>query len=447
MDGNKAVTQPQCIVTNSHVCSILTRMRAYLPALFAALGLLLSTCSKEDQRVEIEFWTLQLSPTFDSYFHSLIKEYEGSHPAIKIKWVDIPYDVASQKLLASVASGSAPDLVNLSGDFLASFAHKNALAEISTLVQQDTLRMFFPHALEICRQGGKLVALPWYLNTYVLMYNTELLRQAGMGERDVPRTFSELVAFARRYKEKTGRFGLFWNIGKDSYLPIMLESEGVPMIDAEMTRALFDGSRSVALISQWVDLYRQGFLQRESIVNPGSAIIEAYQSGQVAMVLTGPVFLNRVKVNAPAIFRRTDIAPSPVGSTSRQELAAMVLSVMSSSDHPKEAAEFAMFVLDARNQIAFSKFTTTYPSVVRALSDPYFTVNDGTLESKARIVGASTLPVAEQLSGYKKHPEYFRLHEMFCEAVQSACLGRMSTKEALANAAREWNAILQKKNH
>jgi putative chitobiose transport system substrate-binding protein len=409
-----------------------------------ALPLLLVSCSRPDQRTTIEFWTLQLTPTFDEYFTSLIEEYEREHPDIRIAWVDIPYDAAIQKLLAAAAANQAPDVVNLSTDFLSRFAAMGALEDIATVLPPDSLSRFFPNALASCTHGGALVALPWYLDTYALIYNTRLLREAGFTERDIPTTFSDLVRFVRQYKNRTRKFALFWNIGRDSYLPIMLESEGVAMTDSALHRATFNSPRGVELVSQWVDLYRNGYLQRESIINRGTSIIEQYQAGQVAMVLTGPVFLERVKANAPNIYAQTAIAPVPVGATGKQELAIMALSILSSSTHKKEAAAFAMFVLSARNQLRFSKITPTYPSVVEALADSFFAVDEGSVESRARIIGAKALPRAYTLGMYTRHPYAVRLREIFGEAIQKACLGTMTTRQALDAAATAWDEILSR---
>ncbi len=417
-----------------------------VPALLAGLlfiaPVLMQGCAQKNTGTVIEFWTLQLSPTYDTYFQSLIKKFEEARPGVKVRWVDIPYDAAIQKLLAAVAAGQAPDVVNLSTDFLSRFVRLGAFADMQRLLPADSLAIFYPNALSSCTVEGNLVALPWYLNTYVLFYNKELLKTAGMTEQDVPQTFPALTRFIKTYKDRTGKFALFWNIGKDSYLPLMLESEGVAMTDESMTRATFDTERGIALIDEWVQLYRKGYLPRESIISRGTSIIEPYQSGQVAMVLTGPVFLERVQKNAPAVYATTGIAPSPVGASGKQELATMALSVLASSKFPQIAADFVMFVLSAENQTAFSKITTTYPSVKRALDDPFFSDDDGMLETKARIVGASGLPHAGQLSAYKSHPEYVRLNEVFGEAVQNACLGKISTQEALHAAAIAWNDIL-----
>ncbi len=399
-------------------------------------------CSKKENKTVLEFWTLQLSPTFDNYFHNLIKNYESENPGVKIKWVDIPYDAVIQKLLAASAAGTPPDVVNLSSDFLSKFNGMGALVNFKNFAEKDTFSKFLPNALEDCTYDNKIVALPWYLNTYVLIYNKKYFSAAGFTEKDIPHTFSQLVAITKRYKDRTGKYALFWNIGKDSYLPMMLASEGVHMTNPDMTKATFNSPEGIRLIDQWVQLYRKGYLQSESIINPGSTIIQPYQSGQVAMVFTGPVFLKRVKENAPDIYKETGVAPAVVGKTGKSELATMSISVMSGSKHKKEAVKFAFYLTNARNQLEFSKIETTYPSVKAALKDSFFTKDDGTLQAKARILGAKELPDAVRLRKYLENPQFDRLRDAFDEAIQKAALGKMSTKEAIDEAAKKWNEIL-----
>jgi putative chitobiose transport system substrate-binding protein len=406
------------------------------------LFLLLASCGKHDDRTVIEFWTLQLSPTFNDYFFALIAEYERTHPGVNIKWVDVPYDAAIQKLLSSAVAGNAPDVVNLSADFLAKFNGMNALADITSEVERCGYT-FLPNALELCTYNNKIVALPWYLNSYVVIYNREFIRNAGMDDDDIPVTYTELVNFVRTYKDRTGKFAMYWNIGKDSYLPMMLVSEGVEMIDRNMSKALFNSPRGIDLIDQWVQLYRDGYLQSESIIKPGSTIVEAYQSGQVALIFTGPVFLKRIQSNSPKIFAVTGVAPVVTGVTGRHDLAAMAISVLSTGKQKKIATDFALFLTNPENQLAFGKLTTTYPSVVEALRDSFFTLTDGTLLTKARKLGAEQLSTATRLRNYLDHPDFDRLRDSFDEAIQRACLGKVSTREALDNAAAEWNAILR----
>jgi putative chitobiose transport system substrate-binding protein len=210
-----------------------------------------------------------------------------------------------------------------------------------------------------------------------------------------------------------------------------------------MSKALFNSPRGIDLIDQWVQLYRDGYLQSESIIKPGSTIVEAYQSGQVALIFTGPVFLKRIQSNSPKIFAVTGVAPVVTGVTGRHDLAAMAISVLSTGKQKKIATDFALFLTNPENQLAFGKLTTTYPSVVEALRDSFFTLTDGTLLTKARKLGAEQLSTATRLRNYLDHPDFDRLRDSFDEAIQRACLGKVSTREALDNAAAEWNAILR----
>lgn len=412
--------------------------------LCSVTALLLFSCTPNDPRTTVEFWTLQLSPTFNDYFNTLIARYEQEHPSVRIRWVDVPYDAAVQKLLASAVAGNAPDVVNLSADFLAKFHGMHALSDLRPAVQQCGYT-FLPNAMELCTFDSAIVAVPWYLNSYVVLYNRGLLHAAGFTDADVPRTFDALVLFIRQYKDRTGKYAFFWNIGKDSYLPMMLGSEGIPMTDSSMSKAEFHRSEGRNAIDQWVQLYREGYLPSESVIKTGSSIVEAYQSGQVAMIFTGPVFLQRIRSNAPAIYEQTGVAPAIVGRSGRHELAAMSISVLRSSAHQKEAADFALYITSPANQLAFSRLTATFPSVTEALEDTFFRSGDGSVLSVGRSVGAADLLHAGRLRTYLMHPQFDRLRDAFDEAVQNACLGKRSTTEALENAAVEWDRILRER--
>ncbi|MCK6615306.1 MAG: sugar ABC transporter substrate-binding protein [Ignavibacteriaceae bacterium] len=423
--------------------SMKNRLLISLLALMLSAGLSLSCSRDKSEGKIIEFWTLQLSPYFDDYFRDLITRYESEHPGVTIRHIDIPYDAAIQKLMAAASAGTPPDIINLSSDFLAKFEKFGLFADLRNHDSEDSIRSrYLENALDECVYDNKIIALPWYLNTYAMIYNKDLLRKAGFDSSDVPKTFDEFTAFIREYKNRTGKYATFWNIGKDSYLPMMLGSEDIPMTDSQMTKALFNKPESSEKIAKWVDLVQGKYLSRDCVIRPGSAIIEPYQSGQVAMVFTGPVFLRQVKENAPGIYEETGIAPPVTGRTGKHELAAMALSVLSSSAHKQESYEFVRYILNAENQLRFAKMAPVFPSHNDALKDRYFTETDGSLETSARVMGAEYLPSATRLRSYLRHPRFDQLRNFFDEAIQNAALTRISTQDALDKAAKSWNAVL-----
>lgn len=419
------------------------RLLISLLALMLSAGLSLSCSGEKSEGKVIEFWTLQLSPYFDEYFRDLITRYESEHQGVTIRHIDIPYDAAIQKLMAAASAGTPPDIINLSSDFLAKFEKFGLFAELRNHDSEDSIRSrYLENALAECVYDNKIIALPWYLNTYAMIYNKALLRKAGFDSSDIPKTFDEFTAFIREYKNRTGKYATFWNIGKDSYLPMMLGSEDIPMTDSQMTKALFHEPKSASKIGEWIALVKGKYLSRDCVIRPGSAIIEPYQSGLVAMVFTGPVFLRQVKENAPGIYAETGIAPPVTGRSGKHELAAMALSVLSSSAHKQESYEFVRYILNAENQLRFAKMAPVFPSHKEALTDSYFTDTDGTLETTARVMGAEYLPSATRLRSYLRHPRFDQLRNFFDEAIQNAALTRISTQDALDKAAKSWNAVL-----
>lgn len=399
------------------------------------------SCSRKNEN-EIEFWTLQLSPTFNEYIQEIIDEFEKRHPEIKIKWVDVPYDIAIQKLMASVAAGSPPDIVNLSADYLPQFARMKAFADPAVYLDSATIASFLSNALKAVSYKNQLCGLPWYLNTYVLIYNRELLKKAGFEEKDLPSDYYELAEFVKKYKDASNNYALAWTIGKDSFLPIALESEGFAIVDSAMRFALFNSSESKAFIKIWVDLYRKGYLQSDMIIKPASNMIEAYMSGQTALILTGPVFLKRIKDNSPNIYSVTGVAPNVKGKTGKHDLAAMALCVLNTCKRKKEAFEFVAHILSPESQLKFCKIAPVYPSVYQALNDSFFVKYDGTLESYARNLCSKELLSAEKFLVVKSHSKYVDLKTIFEEAIQKACLYNEPLDKLLDEAAFRWNKIL-----
>lgn len=414
-----------------------------LVVLFSALA---CRSDKLDSRLEVKFWTLQLSPYFDDYFRDVIARFEKENPGIRIKHVDIPYDAAIQKLLAAAAAGTPPDIINLSADFLAKFEALDVLADLSQFESADTLNQaFLENALDECIYEGKIIALPWYLNTYCVIYNKKLLAEAGYDSLSVPQTFDEFTLFIRDYKDKTGKYAAFWNIGRDSYLPMLLGSEGLPMTDSLMQQVLFHTSPAYEKLNGWIALVKEGYLSRDCVFKPGSAIVEPYQSSQVAMIFTGPVFLKRIKDNAPTVYGQTGVAPPLTGKTGKHELAAMTLSVLNQSEHKREAYKFLRYILNSRNQLQFCKLAPVFPSVKEALGDIYFRESDGSPEGIARVMGAAHLPQAVRLRNYLRNPRFDMLRNIFDESVQIAALTGTDSRTALAKAAEKWNVILREK--
>ena len=102
----------------------------------------------------------------------------------------------------------------------------------------------------------------------------------------------------------------------------------------------------------------------------------------------------------------------------------------------------ALYVTNDENQLAFAKLPSTvvFPSTKRAAADPFFKQKGAGPEWKARAIAADELQFGRDLTVVVSNQS--ELYKIFREAVESAFFGKMSPKEALDFAVREWNARL-----
>jgi len=421
--------------------------------IFALLGLLLSwvvSCSAGNINTRatqsnsgiqpVEFWTMQLQPEFTDYFNNLISSFEKENPGVKVRWVDVPWSAMQSKILTAVAAKTAPDVVNLNPDFASVLAARNAWLDLDARVPAEVKATYLPNIWQASTLNGKSFGIPWYLTTRLTIYNTDLLKQAGITQP--PATYAQLAQMAGQIKQKTGKYAFFTTLVPEDSGEV-LESfvqMGVNLVDAQ-GKAAFNTPEGKAAFQYWVDLYKNGLLPQEVLTQGHRHAVELYQAGETALLASGPEFLKTIATNAPAIAKVSATAPQITGETGKKNVAVMNLVIPRNSDQPDAALKFALFVTNTENQLAFAKRANVLPSTIQALSDGYFktvAVADTSSVEKARVISATQLEQAEVLIPAMKDLNV--LQKAIYENIQAAMLGEKTVDQAVADAAQEWNA-------
>src|SRR5437879_1179453 len=78
----------------------------------------------------LEFWTISLQPFFTDYVNGLVAGYRRANPGVQVKWVDVQFQAVEQKLLAAIAGGVPPDVVNLNVEFTSRIAARGAVVDV-----------------------------------------------------------------------------------------------------------------------------------------------------------------------------------------------------------------------------------------------------------------------------------------------------------------------------
>lgn len=420
---------------------------------------------------EVEFWTMQLSPDFDTYFNTLIDRFETENPTISVRWVDVPWSAMESKILTAVSAGTAPDVVNLNPTFASQLASREAWLNLDTVIPAETRQEYLPNIWQASTLGDLSFGLPWYLTTRITIHNTDLLQTAGI--TTPPTTYDELATVARAVKENTGKYAFFVTFVPEDSAEVLesLVQMGVTLVDSQ-GQAAFVSDAGRSAFQYWVDLYQAGLLPQEVLTQGHRRAIELYQAGEIAILASSPEFLNSIAINAPAIAAVSAASPQISGITNQKNVAVMNLVIPQDVTQEGEAqtqaaVDFALYVTNSSNQLAFAQAANVLPSTAQALADYRASLTTASTSAtgtsatgtpasdtsttdspasdspapaavlQARLVSAEQLDSAQVL--IPAMADLNLLKKALYENLQAAMLGQKTIDQALEDAAMTWN--------
>lgn len=395
--------------------------------------------------VRLQFWTLALAP-FEGYIRERLAAFEAAHPGVEVEWVDVPFEAIDRKLIAAAAAKRAPDVVNLSDRTFARFAGLGAMVDLRPLTPGDPAAAYTPGALRVGEIEGKTLALPWYLSTQVGMLNEALIVEGGViaGVDAVATDWRGLMAQARAYHAKTGKYLFSLSLGEESQIPMLLFGEGLPPLvpDADGgVRADLTRAEVVEYVSAWVSLYRDGALPAEAATRDHAHLTEMYQNRRLAMIDSGPSFLKRVKDVSPSVYEVTRVRPATTGRLGRAHVATMVLGVTNQSRHPREAAALAWFMTTSQSQRGFMRVA---PILSSAAADVGFIESPPGEDPKVtQGRGIAAGQVASAVAFTPSLAVWPDLRRSFEDGMKRLLLSDGDVAQALAGIEGEWNRILR----
>jgi putative chitobiose transport system substrate-binding protein len=389
---------------------------------------------------EVEWWTINLQKNYSAYIKGLISTYESAHPDVKIKWVDVPGQDITTKLLAAIAGNKVPDAVNFNSVTFGLFGGN--MSDLGQYFSPQELGAYAPAlASQLKDQAGKQVAIPWYNGGAGLgVYRRSALTKAGFDPAKPPKTWDDALALAQRVKNTGGGYGT--NAMAYSFT---MQSEGVPLISPDRKKAAFNTPQAAAILAKYKKFLTSGAVAPGVLGKEPRSYAQNLSNKLIAFMPTDTSSnLVGLQKNAPDVYADTVIEPAVTGPAGIQLLQGQqVFGIPAASQHQAAAAEWLKFVTSAANQLAFCKIVAIYPSTLATLKDPYFTDITGTTPAdQARKILVQTFPKIVDASLGSGNDE--NLRDLFDEQVRAYMSGSKTATQALTDAAAQWNTELAK---
>ncbi|WP_257348950.1 ABC transporter substrate-binding protein [Pseudalkalibacillus decolorationis] len=398
--------------------------------------------TEKDGTIELEFWTINLKKNFGDYIQGIVDEYEKENPNVKINWVDVPGADVTKKFITALKSEEVPDVVNLASTDISLIRSYNVLNPIDKLVDEKELDPYIDGLVEGLTFNENVLGIPWYHGgPPVGMLNTEIYEKAGLDPDSPPQTWDEYMEMGKQIHEKLPDvYG-----GNDIPTMEVLIGQGLPILNEDRTKAVFNSKEHVDFVEMFVKGYKNGAIASGAVTEDDRQLQQTFENGQQAhtgqKVASGLVSIEK---NAPSVIPKLKVFKPVTGSEGKVALGGIQTFVVpKKSEHPEEAAKFALYVTNAKNQLEFTKLVAIFPSTEETLKDPFFTDFEvKNIHDEARKIMVEISPkLTINTLGIEKEEE---LKEVYLEQIRAALLGEKSTQEALDTAVEHWNEALSK---
>lgn len=403
--------------------------------------------SNGGKQIVLQFWTINLKKNFKDYINGLISSYEKKNPNVKIKWVDVPGGTEmTKKIITSLSGGNVPDVVNGTTDGIAQIQSYGAIAPISDLVGKNALNPYINGLVKGLTYNNKVMAIPWYYaGPPIGLIQTKVYKEAGLDPNKPAKTWKQLFQYGKIIHQKLPQ--VYGSNGLPQ-MPVFV-SMGLPILNKDKTKAVFNSPADVKFVEMFKKAYQDGAIAPGAISFSKSGTQQNIGNGSTAQAGWLPGFaLNNIIKNAPKVVPELKVVPPVMGKTGKVAIAQInALYVPKKSKHPKAAAKFALYVTNAKNQLAFCKLVPIFPSTKATLKDPFFSnIKVKSIQDAARKMMVKTAPnlVLQNLS-IPGGPA--ALEQYYLNQIQAAFLGKITVKQALDKSVAYWNQQLKKVHH
>lgn len=267
--------------------------------LACVLLLLVAGCARPAPDTTLRFWAMGREA---EVVGELIREFEAENPGLRVEVQNIPWTAAHEKLLTAYAADGLPDVCQLGNTWIAEFATLQALTPLQPYVDGSAEVQpadYFPGIWDTNLVAGELVGVPWYVDTRLLFYRKDLLRQAGY--EHPPRSWAEWEQVNAALKKQMGDRGYPVLMPLNEFEPqlSLALQQNDPLLRENDTRGNFRSPGFRRTLAFYDNLFQQGWAPKMSETQISNVWDEFFR-GFTAFYLSGPWNIREFRQRQPA---------------------------------------------------------------------------------------------------------------------------------------------------
>lgn len=308
--------------------------------------------------------------TEQQIYRESIDRFQEVCPGVDVQYQPIPADFQT-KLKAQMAGGTAPDVFYVDDQLMTSFASQGQLLPLDEYMAETGVSRddFIPTLVTIFVQDDQTYGLPKDWGTLGLVYIPDIFDEAGIDYPTEEWSWEDLREAATAIVENTDAAGFCQNADWARFAPFVFSNGGSYASD-DYTEATLDTTEVKEMAAFVNDMFEAEELARSEDVGT-SWCGEAIGRGLVGMTLEGGWMVQYMRETYPD--QPWDTVLIPRGPVTRADVIfTNAIGVNASTEYPRAAAAFTMYVTGSENQaeIVRTGFAySTHPEQVDLIED------------------------------------------------------------------------------
>ena len=408
---------------------------------FLISAVLFLTCKSSTQRsTEITFWGMGSE---GEVVQTLLPEFEQQNPGIRVKVQMIPWTAAQEKLITAYASENLPDAFQLGNTWIPQFVALNAIEKLDGRIAQSRTihpNNYFSGIWNTNIINQSLYGIPWYIDTRVLFYRTDILKKANF--QVPPKTWDELYRLSKQIRILQGdrdEYAIYLPTNEWATFVIFSLQAGAQLLKEDNCYGNFNSPEFKKAFRFLIRFHREKLAPIG--ISQVSNVYQAFADGYFAMYISGPWNVKEFKrwmKDTLADEWMTAPLPAPDEHYPGVSLAGGSSLVMSQkSRHKKAVWKFFEYLSVPTVQIKFFRLSSDLPAVRSAWqdtllqNDPYM---KAFYEQFHHVVATPKIAEWEQIA-FSKIQQY----------AEMAARGVLTVDEALRRLDTDVDRILEKR--
>lgn len=304
----------------------------------------------------------------------VVKGFEKENPDVKVHVTALPWSSAHDKLQTAIAANVVPDISQMGTTWMADFS--NAFATVPT---NFDLSGFQEGAVNTGKVKGVQYGVPWYTDTRVLYYRTDIAQKAGWDK--APKNWDELHKMAEDMKKVEGvKYPMYAQpAGTDAFIATLpySYSAGAELSNAKASKWTIDSEGMKKGLTFFSSLFA------DKLANPNARSgdnMQTFVSGESPMMLEGPTAVSQVMELGGSDFG-SKFATVPLPAAEGDGMGTSFIggsewTVFKGAKNPQAAWKFAQYMSRPEIQTQWYQLSSDLPASQEAWNSADLKSND-----------------------------------------------------------------------